>query len=213
MICTLLFKTYPFSSTTNTKFWIFWHLSCFEFYFCRFDYEVSYHHSNNFSCPHELYWSNRYGFSVGRRGREQFQCITNVCGDIRIIECPHRAGKETLILQESINLPMKISFIAHCFVFFCQAKRISEAEEKYEQIMKSLDPHLSSNYRRRCEEATKEGNKITIPSKIFFPVDFIDLMKMFRWENFWSYAGNVEHTGGYLRRKSIPSCSALKRKL
>jgi hypothetical protein len=70
------------------------------------------------------------------------------------------------------------------------AKRISEAEEKYEQIMKSLDPHLSSNYRRRCEEATKEGGKI-----------------------FWSYARNMEYTGGYLRRKSIPSCSTLKRKL
>ncbi|CAL9229822.1 unnamed protein product [Arabidopsis halleri] len=41
------------------------------------------------------------------------------------------------------------------------AKRISEAEEKYEEIMKSLDPHLSSNYQRRCEEATKEGGKIS----------------------------------------------------
>ncbi|XP_019097268.1 PREDICTED: uncharacterized protein LOC104769236 isoform X2 [Camelina sativa] len=39
------------------------------------------------------------------------------------------------------------------------AKRISEAEEKYEEIMKSLDPHLSSKYQRRCEEATKEGGK------------------------------------------------------
>nr|AAS49112.1 At5g10320 [Arabidopsis thaliana]BAD43949.1 putative protein [Arabidopsis thaliana] len=41
------------------------------------------------------------------------------------------------------------------------AKRISEAEEKYEEIMKYLDPHLSSNYQRRCEEATKEGGKIS----------------------------------------------------
>ncbi|CAH8270664.1 unnamed protein product [Arabidopsis lyrata] len=41
------------------------------------------------------------------------------------------------------------------------AKRISEAEDKYEEIMKSLDPHLSSNYQRRCEEATKEGGKIS----------------------------------------------------
>ncbi|CAG7911584.1 unnamed protein product [Brassica rapa] len=43
------------------------------------------------------------------------------------------------------------------------AKRISEAEEKYEEIMKSLDPHLSSNYQRRCEEATKEGGKVSGP--------------------------------------------------
>ncbi|KFK25339.1 hypothetical protein AALP_AA8G099800 [Arabis alpina] len=41
------------------------------------------------------------------------------------------------------------------------AKRISEAEEKYEEIMKSLDPHLSTKYQRRCEEATKEGGKIS----------------------------------------------------
>lgn len=54
----------------------------------------------------------------------------------------------------------------HCFL---QAKRISEAEEKYEEIMKSLDPHLSSNYQRRCEEATKEGTNITnISSKTPF---------------------------------------------
>jgi len=59
---------------------------------------------------------------------------------------------------------------------FLQAKRISEAEEKYEEIMKSLDPHLSSNYQRRCEEATKEGTKIT--SSIKFSVFFlVDLMK------------------------------------
>ncbi|KAL0736186.1 hypothetical protein Bca4012_012396 [Brassica carinata] len=44
------------------------------------------------------------------------------------------------------------------------AKRISEAEGKYEEIMKSLDPHLSSNYQRRCEEATKEGGKVSGPS-------------------------------------------------
>nr|VDD34157.1 unnamed protein product [Brassica oleracea] len=44
------------------------------------------------------------------------------------------------------------------------AKRISAAEEKYEEIMKSLDPHLSSNYQRRCEEATKEGGKVSGPS-------------------------------------------------
>jgi len=39
-----------------------------------------------------------------------------------------------------------------------QAKHISEAEEKYECLLKSLDPHLSLNYQKRCAEATKEGN-------------------------------------------------------
>ena len=35
---------------------------------------------------------------------------------------------------------------------------MSEAEEKYDRLLKALDPHLSSLYQRRCEEATKEGN-------------------------------------------------------
>lgn len=41
------------------------------------------------------------------------------------------------------------------------AKYITESEEKYNRLLKSLDPQLSSNYQRRCEEATKEGGKIT----------------------------------------------------
>ncbi|GAB4847267.1 hypothetical protein Ancab_026308 [Ancistrocladus abbreviatus] len=41
------------------------------------------------------------------------------------------------------------------------AKVISEAEEKYDHLLKSLDPQLALSYQRRCEEATKEGGKIT----------------------------------------------------
>ncbi|XP_064985959.1 uncharacterized protein LOC103969901 isoform X1 [Musa acuminata AAA Group] len=37
------------------------------------------------------------------------------------------------------------------------AKCIAEAEEKYERLIRTLDPELSSSYRRRCEEATREG--------------------------------------------------------
>ncbi|THU52654.1 hypothetical protein C4D60_Mb10t06210 [Musa balbisiana] len=37
------------------------------------------------------------------------------------------------------------------------AKCITEAEEKYEHLIRTLDPELSSSYRRRCEEATREG--------------------------------------------------------
>ncbi|KAL6993166.1 hypothetical protein U1Q18_011283 [Sarracenia purpurea var. burkii] len=39
------------------------------------------------------------------------------------------------------------------------AKCISEAEEKYDNLLKALDPELSSSYQKRCEEATKEGGK------------------------------------------------------
>ncbi|XP_010273017.1 PREDICTED: uncharacterized protein LOC104608664 isoform X2 [Nelumbo nucifera] len=41
------------------------------------------------------------------------------------------------------------------------AKCISEAEEKYKHLSKLLDPELSSNYWRRCEEATREGGKLS----------------------------------------------------
>lgn len=44
------------------------------------------------------------------------------------------------------------------------AKRIAEAEEKYETMLKSLEPDLAMKYQRRCEEATKEGGKISGPS-------------------------------------------------
>ncbi|KAJ4950497.1 hypothetical protein NE237_027329 [Protea cynaroides] len=37
------------------------------------------------------------------------------------------------------------------------AKCITEAEENYERLSKTLDPNLSLKYWRRCEEATKEG--------------------------------------------------------
>lgn len=39
-----------------------------------------------------------------------------------------------------------------------QAKYISEAEDKYESVLKSLDPQLSLSYQKRCAEATREGN-------------------------------------------------------
>lgn len=44
------------------------------------------------------------------------------------------------------------------------AKVITEAEEKYDCLLKALDPELSLNYQKRCEEATKEGGKTSGPS-------------------------------------------------
>lgn len=41
------------------------------------------------------------------------------------------------------------------------AKYIAEAEQKYESLLKTLDPQLSLNYQKRCEEATKEGGKMS----------------------------------------------------
>ncbi|KAL1820400.1 hypothetical protein DCAR_0416733 [Daucus carota subsp. sativus] len=39
------------------------------------------------------------------------------------------------------------------------AKFIAEAEEKYNCLLKALDPILSVKYQRRCEEATSEGGE------------------------------------------------------
>ncbi|TMX02432.1 hypothetical protein EJD97_021560 [Solanum chilense] len=44
------------------------------------------------------------------------------------------------------------------------AKVITEAEEKYESLLKALDPELSLKYQKRCEEAIKEGGKTSGPS-------------------------------------------------
>ncbi|KAL2991181.1 hypothetical protein AAZX31_11G245700 [Glycine max] len=42
-----------------------------------------------------------------------------------------------------------------------EAKCIGEAEDKYASLQKSLDPHLSLSYQKRCAEATKEGGKVS----------------------------------------------------
>ncbi|KAK6923780.1 hypothetical protein RJ641_009980 [Dillenia turbinata] len=38
---------------------------------------------------------------------------------------------------------------------------ITDAEEKYQRLLKTLDPKLASRYQRRCEEATMEGGNIS----------------------------------------------------
>ncbi|KAL0350084.1 UNVERIFIED_CONTAM: hypothetical protein Sradi_4157600 [Sesamum radiatum] len=45
-----------------------------------------------------------------------------------------------------------------------KAKFITEAEEKYDGLLKALDPELSLKYQKRCEEATSEGGKTCGPS-------------------------------------------------
>ncbi|XP_059640314.1 uncharacterized protein LOC132282600 isoform X2 [Cornus florida] len=44
------------------------------------------------------------------------------------------------------------------------AKYITDAEKKYKHLLEALDSKLSMNYQRRCEEATREGGKISGPS-------------------------------------------------
>ncbi|KAL2241012.1 UNVERIFIED_CONTAM: hypothetical protein Sindi_0742400 [Sesamum indicum] len=49
-------------------------------------------------------------------------------------------------------------------LFDYEAKFITEAEEKYDGLLKALDPELSMKYQKRCEEATSEGGKTYGPS-------------------------------------------------
>lgn len=68
---------------------------------------------------------------------------------------------EPLLVRSNIeNKYLAIILFNNNFSF--QAKCITEAEEKYDSLLKSLDPRLSLNYQRRCEEATKEGDLLKI---------------------------------------------------
>nr|CAD1841052.1 unnamed protein product [Ananas comosus var. bracteatus] len=68
-----------------------------------------------------------------------------------------------LIGQQTNELHMEFLSVSEFLVevsddlYDYEAKCICEAEEKYESLSKTLDPDLSLNYWRRCEEATKEG--------------------------------------------------------
>ncbi|XP_048137088.1 uncharacterized protein LOC115738984 isoform X2 [Rhodamnia argentea] len=43
------------------------------------------------------------------------------------------------------------------------AKSITEAEQKYDRLLKALEPQLSAKYQKRCEEATAEGGRMGGP--------------------------------------------------
>ncbi|KAH9712961.1 ATP synthase subunit b [Citrus sinensis] len=71
-------------------------------------------------------------------------------------------GEEDDVLENNFNiLRMFVRIYGPATAPTMIAKYITESEEKYNRLLKSLDPQLSSNYQRRCEEATKEGGKIT----------------------------------------------------
>ncbi|XP_065876241.1 uncharacterized protein [Euphorbia lathyris] len=66
------------------------------------------------------------------------------------------------VLENNFNiLRMFVRIYGSLMAPVMLAKYIAEAEVKYESLLKSLDPQLSSTYQRRCEEATKEGGNIS----------------------------------------------------
>ncbi|XP_064985964.1 uncharacterized protein LOC103969901 isoform X6 [Musa acuminata AAA Group] len=67
-------------------------------------------------------------------------------------------GQQDDVVENSFNiLRMFVGVYGASTAPSMLAKCIAEAEEKYERLIRTLDPELSSSYRRRCEEATREG--------------------------------------------------------
>ncbi|CAN0878374.1 hypothetical protein LINGRAHAP2_LOCUS12444 [Linum grandiflorum] len=72
----------------------------------------------------------------------------------------HRFDYEDDVLENSFNiLRMFVKIYGPSRAPAMLAKCIGEAEEKYERLLEALEPQLSSSYKRRCEEATREGGK------------------------------------------------------
>ncbi|KAF3439260.1 hypothetical protein FNV43_RR17536 [Rhamnella rubrinervis] len=61
------------------------------------------------------------------------------------------------VLENNFNILRMFVHIYGASAPTMLAKHITEAEEKYNTLLKTLDSQLSLNYQRRCEEATKEG--------------------------------------------------------
>ncbi|KAI3451170.1 hypothetical protein Pfo_007835 [Paulownia fortunei] len=69
------------------------------------------------------------------------------------------------IVENNFNvLRMFVKYYGASTASIMMAKFITEAEQKYDQLSKALDPELSMKYQKRCEEATKEGGKTCGPS-------------------------------------------------
>ncbi|KAJ6682646.1 ATP SYNTHASE SUBUNIT B [Salix koriyanagi] len=71
-------------------------------------------------------------------------------------------GNADDVLENNFNiLRMFVRIYGPAMAPAMLAKYIAEAEEKYDSLLKTLDPQLSRNYQRRCEEATTEGGKMS----------------------------------------------------
>ncbi|KAK3419016.1 hypothetical protein EUGRSUZ_H04751 [Eucalyptus grandis] len=69
------------------------------------------------------------------------------------------------VLENSFNiLRMFIKIYGASAAPAMLAKSITEAEEKYDCLLKALEPRLSAKYQKRCEEATAEGGRTGGPS-------------------------------------------------
>ena len=204
MICTLSFETffhlpYILSLLSLSGSWV-----RFELYFCRFDYEVSY--TQRIAVSHrDLLW---YAFLVGRRAGEQFQCITNVCGNLWPIKCTHWAGKEALTRQ-SFNQ----RFSENIFTVFIVSYRPSGYQQLKRSMKRSWNPWIHICLQITKGDVKKLLKKVSVIQLYHQKLHFcwlIDSVKKFRWESFWPFAGNMEHTGSYFGRGCIPSCSPVK---
>ncbi|KAF3788437.1 hypothetical protein EJ110_NYTH08675 [Nymphaea thermarum] len=74
-------------------------------------------------------------------------------------------GQEDDIVGNNFNiLRMLTSVCGAALAPSILAKCIADAEERYETLLKKLDPDLATNYQKRCAEATKEGGRTSGPT-------------------------------------------------
>ncbi|URE47492.1 hypothetical protein MUK42_25141 [Musa troglodytarum] len=81
---------------------------------------------------------------VAKSPTTELNNLTHLCNDVNELQMEFLSVSEFLV-EIADDL------------YDYEAKCIAEAEEKYERLIRTLDPELSSGYRRRCEEATREG--------------------------------------------------------
>ncbi|KAL0449306.1 UNVERIFIED_CONTAM: hypothetical protein Slati_1487000 [Sesamum latifolium] len=74
-------------------------------------------------------------------------------------------GEKDDVVENNFNiLRMFVKYYGPSAAPIMLANFITEAEEKYDGLLKALDPELSMKYQKRCEEATSEGRKTCGPS-------------------------------------------------
>ncbi|KAE8637227.1 hypothetical protein CSA_021622 [Cucumis sativus] len=93
-----------------------------------------------------------------RSGEEYWALERDLCG---ALASNGRFDYEDDVLENNFNILRMFVRMYGASAPTALAKYVSEAEEKYDELLKALDPHLSSLYQRRCEEATKEGGKVS----------------------------------------------------
>ncbi|XP_060675014.1 uncharacterized protein LOC107425315 isoform X3 [Ziziphus jujuba] len=117
-----------------------------------------------FKCGEE-YWALERGLCSAIIDRKEIH-VEDVIKAIHLKSFDYRVlnlllyqlrGEQDDVVENNFNILRMFVRIYGASAPTMLAKHITEAEEKYNAMLKTLDSQLSLNYQRRCEEATKEG--------------------------------------------------------